>query len=59
MLQWKKYMLDVMKLLVVFGINVMLSWKPLFLSASEYIRIDSLAVRYLMCQYVVVHSAAY
>ena len=28
--------------LVVFGINVTLSWKPLFLSASEYIGIDSL-----------------
>ena len=28
--------------LVVFGINVVLSWKPLFLSASEYIGIDSL-----------------
>ena len=28
--------------LVVFGINVMLSWKPLFVSASEYIGIDSL-----------------
>ena len=27
--------------LVVFGINVML-WKPFFLSASEYIGIDSL-----------------
>ena len=27
--------------LVVFGIDVMLSWKPLFLSASEYIGIDS------------------
>ena len=26
--------------LVVFGINVMLSWKPLFLGASEYIGID-------------------
>ena len=28
--------------LVVFWINVVLSWKPLFLSASEYIGIDSL-----------------
>ena len=28
--------------LVVFGINVMLSWKLLFLSASEYIGMDSL-----------------
>ena len=28
--------------LVSFGINVMLSWKPLFLSASEYTGIDSL-----------------
>ena len=28
--------------LVVFGINVMLSWKALFLSASEYIGIESL-----------------
>ena len=28
--------------LVVFGIHVMLSWKPRFLSASEYIGIDSL-----------------
>ena len=28
--------------LVVFGINVMLSWKPLFQSASEYIGINSL-----------------
>ena len=28
--------------LVVFGINLMLSLKPLFLSASEYIGIDSL-----------------
>ena len=28
--------------LAVFEINIMLSWKPLFLSASEYIGIDSL-----------------
>ena len=28
--------------LVVFGINLMLSLKPLFLSASEYIGVDSL-----------------
>ena len=28
--------------LVVFGRNVMLLWKPLFLSTSEYIQIDSL-----------------
>ena len=28
--------------LVVFGINVMLSWKPFFLSVSKYIGIDSL-----------------
>ena len=28
--------------LVVFGINVMLSWKSLFLSALKYIEIDSL-----------------
>ena len=28
--------------LVVFGKDVMLSWKPLFLNASEYIGIDSL-----------------
>ena len=27
---------------MVFGINVMLSWKALFLSASEYIGIESL-----------------
>ena len=27
---------------VVLGINVILPWKPLFLSAFEYIRIDSL-----------------
>ena len=27
--------------LVVFGINVMLSWRPFFLSASEYIGIES------------------
>ena len=27
--------------LVVFGINVMMSWKPLFLSPSEYIGMDS------------------
>ena len=29
-------------LLGVLGINVMLSWKPIFLTASEYIGIDSL-----------------
>ena len=29
-------------LLVAFGINVMLSWKPFFLSVSKYIGIDSL-----------------
>ena len=28
--------------LVVFGINLMLSLKPLFLSATEYIGVDSL-----------------
>ena len=28
--------------LVVFGINVLLSWKPIFPSASDYIGIDSL-----------------
>ena len=28
--------------LVVFGINVMLSWKPFFLSVSKYIGINSL-----------------
>ena len=28
--------------LAVFEINIMLSWKPLFLSPSEYIGIDSL-----------------
>ena len=28
-------------MLVAFGANVMLSWKPLFLSASQYIGIDS------------------
>ena len=28
--------------LVAFAINVMLSWKPLFLSPSEYIGIESL-----------------
>ena len=27
---------------VVFGINLMLSWKPLFMSASEYVGIDAL-----------------
>ena len=31
----------------VFGINVMLSWKPLFLSESEYIGIDSLKTTWL------------
>ena len=34
--------------LVAFGINVMLSWKPHFLSASEYIGIDSLKTTWEM-----------
>ena len=42
LLDFLSFFLYFASVLVVFGINVMLSWKSLFLSALKYIEIDSL-----------------